>query len=322
MDDAERVLAVLWRSRDRAVTDDWLTERVALVYDDDVPAVDDVLAALLADGRLHRGPDGVRLAEEAWDAARRAFKQTMREGFDASLVTYEDSPAYRAYNLEVYGWERFSFNMIDAEQRQLLIGRCGLQPGQRFVDLGCATGALTAWVAEETGAQGLGVDFAPKAVAAARHAYPSVDFEVQDLDDLQLGTGCFDVALALDTLYFPHDLAATLRRVFASLRPGGRLLTFYSGSAEEDGGGASLSLADTKLGAALDEVGAALELTDVTDGSARVWRAARAAIDRARPAFEAEGLAHEWAQRDREIGGQLARVQAGRKRRWLVEATG
>ena len=53
------------------------------------------------------------------------------------------------------------------------------RPGERILDLGCGTGHLTAQIAE-SGAKVLGVDRSAEMVAAARLAYPNLEFEISD----------------------------------------------------------------------------------------------------------------------------------------------
>ena len=252
---------------------------------------------------------------EAQSHAQR--KAGMADGFDATLLGNEDSPAYQSYNRRIYGWDRFGFNIIDAPQRDALLRATALRAGQRFVDIGCATGALTAWLADDTDADGLGLDFAPKAIARAQQRYPPVAFEVQDLDALFLRPQAFDVAVALDTLYFPADLPTTLGRVFAALRPGGRLVAMYSANGPSESVGRPV-FETSGLGRALAQLGRAAALEDHTDGAARVWRTARATLDELEEAFVAEGRRDLWEQRDAEVTRELAMVEQGRKSRWLV----
>ncbi|MEZ4318907.1 MAG: class I SAM-dependent methyltransferase [Myxococcota bacterium] len=314
----DRMLALLWKSRESLVPTDFLQSRVELEGSWEGP-VDAVLDALRDDG-LVANSGGWQLAPAGLEPARIAFKAVMRSGFDDALLVLEDSKAFRKYCERAYGWGRFSFNMVDRGQRDALVEVCGLGPGKRFVDLGCATGTMTAWLAEVTGADGMGVDFAPQCIARASERYPNVRFEVQDLDDAELPPRAFDVAVAIDTLYFPERLDDVIRAVFAALREGGALVALYSTTADAGVLAADVPFEETKLGRVLAEQGRAVELWEVTDSEQAVWRRARAAVDALRTDFEDEGNAALWARRDAEASGQLALIEAGRKRRWIVRA--
>src|SRR5688500_7715372 len=51
------------------------------------------------------------------------------------------------------------------------------RPGERIIDLGCGTGALTAQIAA-AGAEVLGIDASEAMIARARELYPQLRFEV------------------------------------------------------------------------------------------------------------------------------------------------
>jgi len=57
---------------------------------------------------------------------------------------------------------------------------------------------------------------------------------------------------------------------------------------------------------------------DLSADGARVWRNAAAATADLESAFEAEGQRGLWESRSAEATAQLALVEAGRRRRWLV----
>src|SRR3954452_19915632 len=56
------------------------------------------------------------------------------------------------------------------------------RPGERIIDLGCGTGALTAEIAA-TGAEVLGIDASEAMIARARELYPQLQFEVARGED-------------------------------------------------------------------------------------------------------------------------------------------
>src|ERR1700736_448812 len=74
------------------------------------------------------------------------------------------------------------------------------RPGERILDIGCGTGHLTAQIAE-SGAQVVGVDRSQEMVAAARKAYPNLQFEVADARKLPY-QGEFDAVFSNATLHW------------------------------------------------------------------------------------------------------------------------
>src|SRR4051794_23162093 len=70
------------------------------------------------------------------------------------------------------------------------LGRLGLQPGNRVLDLGCGAGWTTLFLAE-SGFDAVGVDIAPAAVGMARSRAErwgvAARFELADIEELALG---------------------------------------------------------------------------------------------------------------------------------------
>ena len=91
-------------------------------------------------------------------------------------------------------------------------------------------GALSAWLADHTDAQVLGVDLSDSQLAHARRLLadgkrPNLRFVQQDVMRLSdLSEPPFDAAICLDAACYLPDRLAALREIATLLRPGGRLL--------------------------------------------------------------------------------------------------
>jgi len=98
-----------------------------------------------------------------------------------------------------------------------------LGPGRRACDLGCSTGTLTARLANQfRGVEVVGIDIEPSMIAAAkrltrdRPQYRAGDVRAIELPRLDFACACYTL------MFLPkHDRLDALRRIFASLRPGG-----------------------------------------------------------------------------------------------------
>jgi cyclopropane fatty-acyl-phospholipid synthase-like methyltransferase len=98
------------------------------------------------------------------------------------------------------------------------------QPGDRVLDLGCATGAMAHYVST-FGCQATGVDASEVGIARAQELFPGLDFQVGDVAALPFPDGSFDKLIAADLT--EHLEEETLHGMFREshrvLRPGGTL---------------------------------------------------------------------------------------------------
>ncbi len=152
--------------------------------------------------------------------------------------TYWDKRASARRGMARSMWPSNSFNALwDERQRALILRALGEVTGRRIVDIGCGTGRVARWLAEERRPrQVVGVDFSPATVDAARHessalvASGVVRFEQGDVvAGLEgLGDGGFDDAIVLGCLSVACRDEASLRRAIANVarlvRRGGRVL--------------------------------------------------------------------------------------------------
>ena len=129
-------------------------------------------------------------------------------------------------------WEKGDFTQVAASMRasgEALIGRLGIAPGTRVLDLGSGDGT-TALPAARLGAEVLGVDIAGNLVAAGNQraqaeGMSNCRFQEGDasrLDDLD--DDSFDLVVSIFGAMFaprPFDVAKEMARV---TRPGGRIV--------------------------------------------------------------------------------------------------
>ena len=97
-------------------------------------------------------------------------------------------------------------------------------PGDRVLDLGCAAGAITHFLASHE-CEVVGVDAEPLAIETARSNFPELRFELADVAELPFPDASFDKAVAADLVEHLDD--ATFERMLAEARrvlcPGGTL---------------------------------------------------------------------------------------------------
>jgi SAM-dependent methyltransferase len=96
--------------------------------------------------------------------------------------------------------------------------------GQRLVDVGCGSGALTFALAQIVGAEKVaGADPSEPLVAAARARVPGADLRVVPAEALPFEDAAFDAALSQLVFHFVHDPAQAVAEMRRVTRPGGRV---------------------------------------------------------------------------------------------------
>ena len=148
---------------------------------------------------------------------------------------YWDARASARAGLARSIWPSNTFNALwDERQRALLTRVLGDLHGRRVVDVGCGTGRMSRFFAEQGAGDVVGLDFSPSTVAAAREETPAnsgnVRFAVGDVvggfDTALHGT--FDDAVILGCLSVAcrdlPSLERAMKNVAQLVRPGGRVL--------------------------------------------------------------------------------------------------
>jgi SAM-dependent methyltransferase len=164
-------------------------------------------------------------------ARRRHYRHNMLTGFDALA---ELSYAYwgEYFHLAVFEAGNDPTDLSAAYQRthQCYLAAIGGAATRRILDVACGGGALSAWLADHTTAEVVGVDLSGGQLAHARRwgaggRRPNLRFLQHDIMHLdELAEPPFDAAICLDAACYLPDRRAALGQIAARLRPGGRLL--------------------------------------------------------------------------------------------------
>lgn len=147
--------------------------------------------------------------------------------------------AYRERELNVgsrYDLRNPGNRLVLAERRKLaikLLARAGWVPlGERHVlEVGCGNGSELAWLVELGASPSslVGVDLLPDRIAAARYAYPNLEFRAGNAERLDFADATFEMVMALTI--FSSILDSTMatnvaREIARVLKPGGGLLWY------------------------------------------------------------------------------------------------
>ena len=124
----------------------------------------------------------------------------------------------------------------EAEQDHFLSGiaaavvrEAGLSRGQRVLDIGCGTGAVSLLAATAVGSEGhvLATDIAPPFVDRVKQRAKHLAHVSADVGDAQTATWpepLFDAALSRFGVMFFSDPSAAFANIARALRPGGRMV--------------------------------------------------------------------------------------------------
>lgn len=129
-----------------------------------------------------------------------------------------------SWNPELYS-QKHSFVF---EYGRGLVSLLDPQPGERILDLGCGTGQLTAAIAE-AGARVVGLDNSRGMIEQARERFPELEFVSGDAADFSFPEP-FDAVFSNAVLHWVLDAEGAVRRISATLRPGGRFVAELGGS--------------------------------------------------------------------------------------------
>ena len=119
-----------------------------------------------------------------------------------------------------------AFSFVPRRGRELLVW-LDPRPGERILDLGCGTGALTAAIGD-AGADVEGIDQDPAMLALARREHPGVAFRRADAQRLRVAEP-LDAVFSNAALHWMPDQDAVIAAVARALRPGGRFVVEMGG---------------------------------------------------------------------------------------------
>jgi SAM-dependent methyltransferase len=114
---------------------------------------------------------------------------------------------------------------------QALLQRVGLRDGQRVVEIGCGSGNIACWVAQQVAPSGsvMAIDISPEQIEEARQQAQrlnlrNIDFQVADAYSPRLPEATFDIVYCRLVLMHLTRPEAALRAMRSLVRPGGYIV--------------------------------------------------------------------------------------------------
>lgn len=159
-------------------------------------------------------------------------------------------------------FERFFGPSLFVPWTEVLLDHARPRPGERVLDVACATGIVARHTAPRVGADGavVGVDINPEMLAVARERSASedipVDWREADAMELPFADESFDLALCQQGLQFFADAGVAMKEARRVLAEGGRIaLNVWQPLERHPVYSALLETEARELGAELEEVG-------------------------------------------------------------------
>jgi ubiquinone/menaquinone biosynthesis C-methylase UbiE len=146
-------------------------------------------------------------------------------------VTSSPSTTAPPNTAEIY--EKLLVHFLFRPWAEEVIGRAGLVPGKRVLDVACGTGIVARLALDRVGESGsvAGVDLSPIMLGVARRLAPGIDFRAGNAMSLPVGeTESFDVVICHQGLQFVPDRLAAAREMRRVLAPGGKAVAAVWGS--------------------------------------------------------------------------------------------
>lgn len=158
--------------------------------------------------------------------------------------------ARRVYSCAYYRQPDMTLEAAQEAKLDHICRKLALNPGERFLDIGCGWGGLIFWAAEHYGVKALGITLSDNQYAhveaeiSKRGLKGQVEVHVMDYRDVP-GTASFDKIASIGMVEHVgrKNLTAYFRRIFDLLKPGGLVLNhgITSAALESQGLGSGIS---------------------------------------------------------------------------------
>ncbi len=137
---------------------------------------------------------------------------------------------FRSVMGDEYAGELAPFSFITRSVLAKTVTILSLSPGRVFVDLACGTGGPGLWLARESGARLIGIDWSPEAIRQANRRMAvlapagGASFHVGLLTDTGLDDESADAVVCYDAFQFAPDSIECVSEIARVLRSGGRFM--------------------------------------------------------------------------------------------------
>lgn len=198
-----------------------------------------------------------------------------------------NSNAFRAFCADAFGEDFSQDGFSDVSQIDMILPYIPKGENIHILDIGCGNGKMLGYLQTKTGAFIHGFDYSEKAIETAKTMYPEMaEFREGIIGEIEYPAEQFDVIISMDTMYFAKDMSSFVAQVKRWLKPDG---IFFVGYQEGDVMPKTKGAHTTVFAEALQQNGMQYEVEDITKQTYELLRKKRAAAEKRRAEFEAEG---------------------------------
>jgi len=276
----------------------------------------------LSKKRLLLEEDGIySISEEAKTMAAKIIKENNEKGFSETLVKLERSEIYGTFCKRLYGKNLSQLNMTPMNQLDKLLEMLNLDKNSHVLDLACGVGKITEYISDITKTNITGVDFAAPAIQRAQERNKDkkdrINFVVGDMNNLQFEEKSFDAIIAIDTVYFAHNLEELIGKLKEITKNGGQMGIFYSEMAKNEEEEEILKADNTKIAKAFKKHSLDYQVYDYTEEEKSFWKKQLQLAEEMKDEFENAGDIKTYESRVNESKHILTYVNKDRVSRHL-----
>jgi len=147
------------------------------------------------------------------DSDRQDKRNKLFEQYYARAMS---SAAHAEFCRQVYGKNFGQHGMADFTQIDIMLGKLKPKAGDTVLDIGCGYGLISKYIAEQTGANVVGIDLSPSAIEYANTLAAKdnrLSFKVMDLRQLEFARNTFSHVVSIDTIYYTPSVKKTLQQL-------------------------------------------------------------------------------------------------------------
>jgi ubiquinone/menaquinone biosynthesis C-methylase UbiE len=131
--------------------------------------------------------------------------------------------------MKMRGLEKFLLNRLQSKKRALaltrkLLSHVETNGSQHFLDVGCGSGLVSRYLAQEYGGEVTGIDIDPEQIELARRDAAGVEnvrFLEADAAELPFQENSFDIVFSLGALHYISNWLDVLKEIKRVLKPDG-----------------------------------------------------------------------------------------------------